>query len=182
MRMDRLAEDAEAGRRLFNGSWAGNWGFVPVSEVEMAAMIKAFRALLKPEYGVFIEKKGELVGFALFLPNLFEIAADLGGAPSPLGWLRLGWRAWRGRFRGGRGVLFGVAARMVGTVSGANVALILVDELMDRARRTGVHDLECGWILDDNYAMTSVVQWLGATFTRRFGVFEKTIATAQSGE
>lgn len=180
MRMDRLDEDAEAARQLFNASWAGNWGFVPVSAVEMAAMIRAFRPLLRPEFGVFVEREGELVGFALFLPNLFEIAGDLGGAPSPLGWARLGWRAWRGRFTGGRGVLFGVAARVVGSVSGAGIALILVDELMRRAERTGVSQVECGWILDDNYAMTSVVQWLGATFTRRFGVFEKTIATAQA--
>lgn len=175
MRMDHLIEDAEAGRVLFNGSWAPNWGFVPVSQTEMAALIKAFRPLLKAEYGVFVEQKGELVGFALFLPNIFEIAGDLGGAPSPLGWLKLALRAWRGRFLGGRAVLFGVAPRLVGSVSGASVALILVDELMRRAALTGVQDLECGWILDDNYAMTSVVEWLGAQWTRRFGVFEKPI-------
>jgi hypothetical protein len=35
--------------------------------------------------------------------------------------------------------------------------------------------LECGWILDDNYAMTSVVEWLGAQSTRRFGIFETSI-------
>ncbi|MDQ0392261.1 hypothetical protein [Labrys monachus] len=172
MRMDRLAEDAERGRLLFNGSWAANWGFVPVSQAEMAAMIKAFRPLLKPEYGVFVEKRGELVGFALFLPNVFEIAGDLGGAPSPLGWLKLGWRGLTRRFTGGRAVLFGVASHMVGSVSGAGVALVLVDELMRRAAVTGVQDLECGWILDDNYAMTNVVEWLGAQSTRRFGVFE----------
>ncbi|CAM5773287.1 DNA-binding protein [Labrys miyagiensis] len=175
MRMDHLAEDAELGRRLFNGSWAGNWGFVPVSEAEMTAMIKAFRPLLKSEYGVFVEKDGELVGFALFLPNVYEITGDLGGAPSPLGWLRLAWRGLRRPFTGGRAVLFGVASRLVGSVSGASVSLILVDELLRRAGITGVQDLECGWILDDNYAMTSVVEWLGAQSTRRFGVFETSI-------
>jgi hypothetical protein len=175
MDMGRLKEDAEAARRLFNGSWAKNWGFVPVSEIEMGAMIKAFKPLLKPEYGVFVEKEGEVLGFALFLPNLHEITGDLGGAPSPLGWAKLGWRAWRGAFTSGRGVLFGVAERLVGSVSGAGIALVLVDELIRRAEKTDVQDLECGWILDDNYAMTSVVQWLGAQWTRRFGVFETTI-------
>ena len=138
-------------------------------------MIKSFRMLLRREWGVFVEKNGIIVGFALFLPNVFEISADLGGAPSPLGWIRLAWRALRGRFRGGRGVLFGVAKDMVGTVAGAGVALVLIDELRRRAEKTGVQDLECGWILDDNHAMTSVVQWLGAKRTRRFGVFERTI-------
>lgn len=178
MPMERLAEDAEAGRRLFNESWSDNWGFVPVSESEMASMIKSFRMLLRREWGVFVEKNGIIVGFALFLPNVFEISADLGGAPSPLGWIRLAWRALRGRFRGGRGVLFGVAKDMVGTVAGAGVALVLIDELRRRAEKTGVQDLECGWILDDNHAMTSVVQWLGAKRTRRFGVFERTIESA----
>ncbi|GLS23023.1 DNA-binding protein [Labrys miyagiensis] len=175
MRMDHLAEDAEFGRALFNGSWAANWGFVPVSPAEMAAMIKAFKPLLKSDYGVFVEKGDELVGFALFLPNVFEITGDLGGAPSPFGWLKLAWRGLTRRFTGGRAVLFGVAPRLVGSVSGASVSLILVDELMRRADITGVQDLECGWILDDNYAMTSVVEWLGAQSTRRFGVFEASI-------
>ncbi len=175
MRMDHLDEDAELGRVLFNGSWAANWGFVPVSQAEMKAMIRAFKPLLKAEYGVFVEKNGELVGFALFLPNVFEITGDLGGAPSPLGWLKLLWRGLTRRFSGGRAVLFGVAPKLVGSVSGASVSLILVDELMRRAATTGVQDLECGWILDDNYAMTSVVEWLGAQSTRRFGVFETSI-------
>ena len=175
MRMDHLNEDAELGRLLFNGSWAANWGFVPVSQTEMAAMIKAFKPLLKSEYGVFVEKGGELVGFALFLPNIHEITGDLGGAPSVFGWLKLGWRGLTRRFTSGRAVLFGVAPRMLGSVSGASVALILVDELMRRAAATAVQDLECGWILDDNYAMTSVVEWLGAQSTRRFGIFETSI-------
>ena len=178
MPLDRLAEDAEAGRRLFNEAWAANWGFVPVSQAEMASMVKAFRPLLRREWGVFVESRGELVGFALFLPNVFEITGDLGGAPSALGWLKLGWRVMRAKFHGGRGVLFGVAKPMVGTVAGAGVALVLVDELRRRAEKTGVQDLECGWILDDNHAMTSVVQWLGAKRTRRFGVFERTIDPA----
>jgi hypothetical protein len=178
MPADRFAEDAEAGRLLFNEAWSGNWGFVPVSREEMSSMVKAFRPLLRREWGVFVEQGGRLVGFALFLPNLFEISGDLGGAPSPFGWLKLGWRVMRGRFRGGRGVLFGVAKEMVGTVAGAGVALVLVDELRRRAEKTGVQDLECGWILDDNHAMTSVVQWLGAKRTRKFGVFERTIDPA----
>ena len=95
MPLDRLAEDAEAGRRLFNEAWAANWGFVPVSQAEMASMVKAFRPLLRREWGVFVESRGELVGFALFLPNVFEITGDLGGAPSALGWLKLGWRVMR---------------------------------------------------------------------------------------
>jgi hypothetical protein len=178
MRMNRLAEDAEIARRLFNESWSRNWGFVPVSAEEMAAMIRAFRPLLRSEYGVFVERDGAVLGFALFLPNLFDISAGLGPRPSPLGWARLGWRAFRGRFTSGRGVLFGVAAPLVGSVSGAGIALVLVDELIRRAEKTDVQDLECGWILDDNYAMTSVVQWLGAKWARRFGVFETTIRPA----
>ena len=145
----------------------------------MSAMIEAFRPLLRSEWGVYIEKDGETLGFALFLPNLFEVVGDLGGRPLPLGWAKLAWRTgphpWRHTFRGGRGVLFGVAAHLVGTVSGASIALLLVDELRRRAVKTNVQDLECGWILDDNYAMTNVVQWLGARLTRRFGVYEAMI-------
>ena len=168
----KLLEQAEEARRLFNQSWASNWGFVPVSAEEMRSLIKGFKPLLRPEYGVFIEQDDELAGFALFVPNLFEMISDLGPRPSLFGWLKLAWRLSRHRFTGGRVVLFGLSRQLVGSISGASVALLLVDELVRRASQTHVRSVECGWILDDNYAMTSVVRWLGAKPTRRFGVFQ----------
>lgn len=173
LRRSHLAEDAEAGRRLFNAAWAGNWGFVPVPGPEMASLMRSFKPLIRPEHGVFVEREGRAVGFALFLPNLFDIAGDLGGAPSPLGWLRFGWRAVTNRFTSGRTLLFGVAPELDGSVQGASVALLLAEALVRRAASSRITFVECGWILEDNHAMTAVVRWLGAVRTRRFGLFEK---------
>lgn len=176
-----LMGQAERARVLFNQSWADNWGFIPVSPEEMATLIKRMKPLLKSDYGVFIEQKGKLVGFAIFVPNLFEATADLGARPSVPGWARLAWRIVRHRFTGGRLVLFGLSRSLVGSVSGAAVALLLVDELVRRAGNSHVRHVECGWILDDNYAMTSVVQWLGARPTRQFGVFQADLPQSKPG-
>lgn len=170
--------DVEAGRCLFNDAWAGNWGFVPVSPEEMARLVDGFKPLLKPDYGLYVEREGRLVGFALLLPNLFDMTADLGGAPGPLGWLKLAIRGAMGQFISGRVVLFGVARDMIGTLAGSGVALIIVDEMVRRSGRTSFRQIECGWILEDNVPMQSLVEVFGGQKIRSFGVFEKDLAPA----
>jgi hypothetical protein len=168
-----FAEDVETGRRIFNDAWSGNWGFVPVSKAEMAKLVEGFKPLLKADYGVYVERHGKVVGFALVLPNLFDLAVDLGGSPSVIAWLKLAFRSAIGQFSSGRIVLFGVARDMIGTLAGSSVALILVDEMIRRSGRTPFRQIECGWILEDNVPMQALVELFGARPTRSFGIFEK---------
>ncbi len=92
IRLDHLDEDAEIGRQIFNDGWKENWGFTPASEADIRALLHKFRPFLFKDSGFFVDVRGEPAAFILTIPNVFDISADLGASPSPIGWAKFGWR------------------------------------------------------------------------------------------
>lgn len=174
LRMNDLNADAAIGQRLFNDAWQDNWGFVPVAEMEVRAAIREFRMFLVPESGVFIEHRGKPVAFGLALPNLFDITADLGHAPSPLGWLKFAWRAWRQPYRSWRVALFGVSSELRNTVLGGRIAMTISDVLIRNAFARGARVLEAGWLLEDNQAVQSLTT-MGFKRARTYRLYQRAL-------
>lgn len=175
LRPGRLAEDAAILRTLYNDAWADNWGSVPITEVEIAAMIKELKPLLHPDHYVVVERDGVPLAMALIVPNLFDVVGDLGGAPSPAGWVRLLWRMWRRRFPSARVILLGVTASLRGTMLGSIMPSLIIAELMKRGRTLNHQRVELGWILEDNVRMRRLIERLAPEPYKVFRLFEKTL-------
>ena len=170
-----LARDAAIMGRLYNDAWADNWGFVPITEPDIAAMVKELRPMIRPEHLVLVERDGVPVGFALVLPNIYDIVGDLGGAPSPLGWIRLASRLLRNRFTSGRVILLGIAASLRGTTLGAMMPSLIIAELMRRGRDMPFRTVELGWILEDNWRMRRLIERLSPRPNKVFRLYERTL-------
>ena len=93
--------------------------------------------------------------------------------PSPFGWLKLGLRSLRPRFRGGRIILMGIKARMRQSVGGAAIAMSLIDELGRRFADYSWDYVEGGWVLEDNTALNRILEAGGFRRSRTFRLFEK---------
>ena len=174
-RLDKkhLARDAAIMGRLYNDAWADNWGFVPITEPDIAAMVKELRPMIRPEHLVLVERDGVPVGFALVLPNIYDIVGDLGGAPGPLGWIRLVSRLLRNRFVSGRVILLGIAASLRGTTLGAMMPSLIIAELMRRGRDMPFRTVELGWILEDNWRMRRLIERLSPRPNKVFRLYER---------
>ncbi len=170
-----LAADGELIRRIYNDAWAGNWGFVPITEAEMSHTVKELGPLLLDGWGVFAEYRGETVGCALIVPNLSEISADLGGRLLPFNWIKFLYRALRRRYRSGRVILLGVRSATRGTILAASLPLIMIDELFNRSHAWSFVDIEMGWVLEDNRAIAAIIERVGGKVDRTFALFEKAL-------
>ena len=168
-----LARDAAIMGQLYNDAWADNWGFVPITEPDIAAMVKELRPMIRPEHLVLVERDGVPVGFALVLPNIYDIVGDLGGAPGPLGWIRLVSRLLRNRFISGRVILLGIAASLRGTTLGAMMPSLIIAELMRRGRDMPFRTVELGWILEDNWRMRRLIERLSPRPNKVFRLYER---------
>jgi hypothetical protein len=171
-----LARDAAIMGQLYNDAWHDNWGFVPITEPDIAAMVKELKPMIRPEHLVLVERDGVPIGFALVLPNIYDVVGDLGGAPSPLGWVRLVTRLLRNRFRSGRVILLGISASLRGTTLGAMMPSLIIAELMKRGRDMPFRTVELGWILEDNMRMRRLIERLSPRPNKVFRLYERMLA------
>jgi hypothetical protein len=173
LEMKHLARDAEILRQLYNDAWRDNWSSTPLQPHEMAGMIKQMKMLLRPEHYVLVEHEGVPVAVALILPNLYDAAGDLGGAPSPLGWIKLATRVLRHKFTSARVILLGVSARVHGTALGAIMPALVIAELMRRGRTLPYTTIELGWILETNTAIRRLIERIVPEPCKRYRSYEK---------
>lgn len=168
----QIASEAEALRSIFNDAWRRNWGHVPLTANEVDKLTKALRPLIYSDSIVFAEKDREPVAFALVLPNLYDIVRDFDGHLLPFNWMRLGWRLFRRSFHSARVLLMGVRSELQFSVFGAILPLLMIEELIRRARHFQIDEIEMGWILEDNERVRSLIEANGGTLSRRYRLFE----------
>ncbi len=168
-----LVRDGEILRDLYNGTWRDTWGFIPYTSDEMAAMIREIRPILRDEHFVLVEQDGEPAGVALVVPNVFDVSADLGGAPSPLGWAKLGVRLLRHEFRSARVILLGVSKAISGTALGAMLPALLIRELMNRGNELPYTLIELGWVLETNLPMRRLIERIVPEPCKRHRVYSR---------
>lgn len=156
----QIASQGEVLRRLYNDAWSGKYNFVPLQDYEMQSMINQLKPLLRPEHYVQIDQDGEPVAMALVVPNLYDIAGDLNGFPSLLGWVKLGTRLLTHRFHSARVILLGVTRRLRGTMLGALLPSLAISELMRRRSALPYEWVELGWIQSSDTGMRSLAESL----------------------
>ncbi len=173
LRRDRLAEDAEIMRQIFNDAWQDNWGFVPLAAAEWHDTVNTLTKLMPDDYIQIAEYDGEAVAFIVALPNLNEAARDLGGRLLPFGWARLLWRLKVRHPRSARVPLMGVKREFQHSRLGPTLAFMVIDAVRVPLHRRGVQNVEMGWILEDNDGMRNIIETIGGQAYKTYRVYQK---------
>ena len=69
---------------VYNEAWGHNWGFVPITEAEVAFQAKNLKPVLDENWAMIAEKDGEVVGAALTLPDVEQALARMNGRLLPV--------------------------------------------------------------------------------------------------
>ncbi|MDE2748363.1 MAG: N-acetyltransferase [Chloroflexota bacterium] len=146
---DKSAE-FERFREIYNAAWEKNWGFIPMNDEELEALVKDLGMLVEPDLAFFAEIEGEAIGFALTIPNFNEAlrrAYPRPGLPEPLTMAQVAWH-WKIRrlIRGVRMPLMGV--KQEHRNKGVELAMLL--EVMKALLPSRYDYLDSGWILESN--------------------------------
>lgn len=176
IRMGEMRQEVARLVGIFNDAWAGNWGFVPITQDEVDAMATALKPLLREKLVWFAEVGGEAVAFAVCLPNLNEAIRDLGGKLLPLGWAKLLWRLKGQRIHTARVPLMGVKRSLAKGMLGRVLPLFIVDALRREARAQGIRTIEMSWVLEDNLPMRRLAEAVGGEAYKTYRVFGKDLA------
>lgn len=161
---------------IFNDSWAGNWGFVPMTEAETSALGKHLRLLLDKRLLRFAEVDGKAVGFIVVLPNINEAIHDLQGDLLPFGWAKFLWRLKVRGVTSARVPLMGVRRSISGTMLGAALPMHLIASVWDVATEMGFRQVELSWILEGNLPMRHILDKFGARIYKTYRIYGKALA------
>jgi hypothetical protein len=146
----RLEQETETFTRIVNQSFAEHWGMAPFSVAEMAGLTVGLKDVLVPEFTVFAEVGGEVVGAVFALPDMNQAAR---GEEITHGMLLIIGLDTAHR---GKGINLAMAAR-------SYLAM------MERGYRSASYTV----VLDDNWPSRRTAEKLGARVIRNFMAYRR---------
>ena len=172
----KFDEEAALILTILNDAWGDNWGFIPLTDSEIAFAGKKLKPIVFPDLVKVAELDGEAVAFMIVLPNLNLVLKQLGGRLLPFGWARL--LAWlrRRHFAEVRVPLMGVVRRLHSSRVASQLAFMLIETIRaESAAKYGIGRSELGWVLDDNEGMKSIAAAINSKVNRVYRVYERAL-------
>jgi hypothetical protein len=159
---------------ILNDAWSDNWGFIPLTEAEIAYAGKKLKPIVLEDMILVAEYDGEPVAFMMALPDINQFLGDLDGSLFPFGWAKLLWRLRRMRPTGGRVPLMGVVKRLHGTRLASQLAFMMIEQIRKAGTgHYGISRAEVGWVLEDNGPMISIAEAIESDVNRIYRIYEK---------
>jgi hypothetical protein len=161
---------------LLNDAWSANWGFVPLTEAEIAYAGKKLKPIIYEDLVTICELDGQPVGFMIVIPDINELTRDLDGRLFPFGWAKLLWRLRKPRVRRVRVPLMGVARHLHGSRMASQIAFMMIENCrLASVGNYGATHGEFGWVLEDNQGMLSIAELRGSTLGKVYRIYEKAL-------
>jgi GNAT superfamily N-acetyltransferase len=168
--------DAEAAiiLSILNDAWSGNWGFVPITDAEVAHTGKQLKPIVFNDLIRIAEVDGEAVAFMMTWPDINEKTATFGGSLFPFNWAKLLWWLRAPKVRTMRVPLMGVVKKLQSTRIASQLAFMMVTYIREASTsKFGATRGEFGWVLDDNGPMRSVGEAINGEINKVYRLYEK---------
>jgi hypothetical protein len=172
----RFDEEASLILSILNEAWSDNWGFIPLTDSEIAFAGKKLKPIVLEDMIKIAEYDGEPVAFMMALPDINEFIKDLKGELFPFGVVKLLWRLKRMRPKGGRVPLMGVLRKLHATRLASQLAFMMIEYIRRAGNgHYGIVRAEVGWVLDDNGPMISIAEAIDSKNNRTYRIYEKAL-------
>ena len=170
----RFFEEAHVILDILNDAWSDNWGFVPLTEPEIADVGVKLKPIVFNDLIRIAELDGRPVAFMITLPDLNEAIAPLKGSLLPFGWAKLLWWLRKPKVRTMRVPLMGVRKELQSSRLAGQLAFMMIEAI----RRASVEHYgatrgEIGWVLDDNQGMNSIATAIESRVNKVYQVYDK---------
>lgn len=158
---------------IYKDAWSDNWGFVPMTEAQIAHMARELRPIIEKYNIIFCELDGEPVAFGLVLPNVMELIRDFDGKLLPFNWAKLLWRLKVKKPSQARMPLMGVRKKLHGKPIGAAFAYKIIEMVNSANMDNGITSSELSWILEINKDMLTMLTDIGGEIYKTYRIYER---------
>jgi hypothetical protein len=161
-------------REIYNDSWSGNWGFVPLTSNEMREIQKNVKPFADPDLVFFIYYDEVPAAVCVIFPDVNPLLKRLNGKIGLLGIFKA--LIYRREITGLRLLMFGIKEkyRQLG------LPMLAFQHIYEVAReKKNYQDLEMGWTLEDNESINFLTEETGAKKYKTYRIFRKPLGDAQ---
>lgn len=170
----RFDDEAQIILNILNDAWADNWGFVPITDSEVAYIGKKLKPLVFGDLIRIAEYDGEPVAFMIVLPDLNEQLITMGGKLFPFNWARLLMWLRKPKARTMRVPLMGVLKRLQNSRLASQLAFMMIEFIRrDAVAHYGATRGEIGWILDDNQGMNAIADAIESKVNKTYDIYAR---------
>jgi hypothetical protein len=172
--VDKAKFDEEAAIILgiLNDAWSDNWGFVPLTEPEIADVGVKLKPIVFNDLIRIAELDGRPVAFMITLPDLNEAIKPLNGSLLPFGWAKLLLWLRKPTVRTVRVPLMGVVKDLQASRMASQLAFMMIEYIRRAAvEHYGATRGEIGWILEDNQGMRSIAETIKSDVNKSYTIY-----------
>ncbi len=156
-------------KEVYNGAWAHNWGFVPLTDEEFNFTAADMKKLADPALILIAEDQGRPVGFSMALPNLNEALIKLNGRLLPFGLFKLLWLTKiRPSIRGVRILTMGILPEY----QKRGLDAVFYHDTFVNGTKRGYTWAESSWILEINEMMNRAAENLGYARYKTYRIYD----------
>lgn len=154
---------------IYNSAWAKNWGFIPLTDDELAYSSGRLKPLAVPEFTLIAEKDGKPIGFLGLIPDFNFVLKHMRGRLTPLTILKALY--YSRKIASLRLLLYGIKAEY----RNRGVDALLFKEGHKNIINKGgkYRQIEFSWILEDNISVIRIAEMFGARLYKRYRIYEK---------
>ena len=162
-------------KELYNGAWAKNWGFIPMTDAEFGQLADELKDVIDPDMAFIAEKDGKTVGFSITLPDVNQALHAAYPKPTTPEWwtmIKLVWN-WKiaKKITWVRVLVLGVLPeyRKLG------IDALMYYKSATAAAKKGIKSGEMSWILDNNDSMNRPIIAMGGEVYKTYRFYEKSL-------
>jgi hypothetical protein len=169
--MKHLEGDIRSVIDIYNDAWSENWGYVPLTEAELAKMAKDMKLILAPEITRLAFIDGEPAAVALAVPNLNEVIRDFGGH-TVRNLPKLIYRLKVKKPKTARLIILGIRKKFRNVRKYAGLSLYLYAKMNEGGEKLGIEWGELSWTLEDNAPVSAGIRLMGGKIYKRYRIYE----------
>lgn len=169
LNMKDLKNELKKVKYIYNKAWAPNWGFVPMTDLEIDQAAKDLKSIVEPSLVLFGEINNQLIGFALTLLDYNQIFKEFNGRLFPFNFIKLFTK--KKNITWSRIVTLGI----IPEYQKRGLDAVFYWEIVNRANKIGINLGEASWILEDNDMMNRGATALNAEIYKKYRIWEKNI-------
>jgi GNAT superfamily N-acetyltransferase len=162
----RFAEEVSTYLDIYNRSMGATWGFVPLSQSEVASIAGRLRHLIVPELALFAEIDRKPVGACFCLLDYNPRIKAINGRLFPFGFVRL--LAKRRAITSMRAM----TTNVIPEYQAWGIGLTLMSALVPALQEWGMREVEFSWVLESNHLSRRTLERGGALRTKTYRLYQ----------